>query len=317
MKKKKSPALEIWRRFRKNPLALVGLGILAVLFIVTALAWVGVISPEADGHPGYNQQRWGAEYRLQLPSRQYIFGTDNLGRDIFARIAHGGRFSLSVGFAVVTLSMTLGVTLGSIAGFYSGVTDNIIMRFIDILLAIPGILLAVAIVAALGPTLTNIMIAVGVNSVPAYARQMRAQVVTYKDQEFVEAARSVGASDFRILRKHILPNSLAPIIVEASMGMAGAILSVAGLSFIGIGIQAPQPEWGAMLSDGRNFILVEDAWHLTVFPGLAIALIIFSLNLIGDGLRDALDPKLRSGGFSKKRFLKIMSARKEGSYGKA
>lgn len=305
IKKKQWPALEIWRRFVKNPLALVGLGIF--IFLIALGVFAPLISPATEQFPGYNLQDWSVV--RQSPSADFWFGTDQFGRDVFARIAYGARVSLTVGLIVVSIAMTVGVTLGAIAGYYGGVADNIIMRIIDIILAIPSILLAISVAAALGPGLTNVMIAVGINAIPAYARQMRAQVVSYKEQEFVEAARSIGASNVRIVLRHILPNSLAPIIVEASMGMAFAILAAAGLSFIGVGLQPPTPEWGAMLSDGRQFILVEGNWHLTVFPGLAIALVIFSLNLIGDGLRDALDPKLRSGGFSKRRFLKIVKAR--------
>jgi peptide/nickel transport system permease protein len=195
--------------------------------------------------------------------------------------------------------MTIGVTLGSIAGFYGGLIDNVIMRLIDIVLAIPALLMAIAIAAALGPGLVNVMIAVGLNAIPAYGRIVRAQVLQIREQEFVEAARSLGANDFRLIRKHILPNCMAPIIVEATMGMAMAIAVAAALSFIGVGLQPPVPEWGAMLSDGRQF-LIAGYWHLTVFPGLMIALIVFALNMMGDGLRDALDPRLRTASVTKK-----------------
>jgi len=198
---------------------------------------------------------------------------------------------LQVGFVTIIFSVALGGLLGALAGFYGGLIDNIIMRFTDIILAIPNILLAIAVVAALGNDLINIMIAVGVGSMPQYARILRASVLTLRDQEFVEAARASGANDFRLITRHIIPNALAPIIVQATLGVAGAILVVAGLSFIGIGLQPPTPEWGAMLSTGRTYL--RDFPHMTTFPGLAIMIVILGLNMFGDGLRDALDPKLK------------------------
>ncbi|MCL2415279.1 MAG: ABC transporter permease [Defluviitaleaceae bacterium] len=299
-KKKQSRFKEIWKRFKRNPLAMVGL-VIIILLIILALS-ADLISPSDGVVPGYNLQNWGNA--RQFPSFENLLGTDHLGRDVLARIAHGARISLAVGLVVVTISMSAGLILGSLAGFYGGHVDNVIMRIIDIMLAVPTLLLAIAIAAVLGGGLFNVMIAVGIGGIPGYARIVRAQVLTLREQEFVEAARSCGASDFRLIRRHILPNCMAPIIVEASMGMAGAIMSAAALSFIGIGLQPPTPEWGAMLSEGRAWLLA-GFWHLTVFPGLAIALIIFSLNMMGDGLRDALDPKLRSAGFSNRKFRKI------------
>jgi len=298
--KKRGRFGEIWKRFKKNPLAIVGLVIIFIMFIMAATA--DLIAPSDGVFPGYNLQDWGNT--RQFPSSENWFGTDDLGRDVFSRIVHGSRISLAVGFVVISIGLFVGIPLGAIAGYYGGMSDNIIMRFIDILLAVPNILLAIAISAALGPSIMNVMIAVGIGAIPIYARTVRAQVLAIKGQEFVEAAHAAGASNFRIIRKHILPNCMAPVIVEASMGMAGAIMAAAGLSFIGLGAQAPTPEWGAMLADGRLRMLA-GYWHLTLFPGLMIALIIFALNMMGDGLRDALDPKLRSGGFSKKRFKKI------------
>jgi len=303
--KKRSQFGEIWKRFKKNPLAIVGLIIIFLMFMMAATA--DLMAPSDGTFPGYNLQDWGNA--RQFPSAENWFGTDDLGRDVFSRIVHGSRISLMVGFVVISIGLSLGIPLGAIAGFYGGMSDNIIMRFIDILLAVPNILLAIAIAAALGSAdIMNVMIAVGIGAIPIYARTVRAQVLALKGQEFVEAARAAGASDFRIIRRHILPNCMAPVIVEASMGMAGGIMAAAGLSFIGLGAQAPTPEWGAMLSDGRLRMLA-GYWHLTLFPGLMIALIIFALNMMGDGLRDALDPKLRSGGFSKKRFRKIQLAK--------
>jgi len=302
--KKKSMLKEIWKRFRRNPLAMGGLFVMIIMILLALFA--GIIAPGDGVSPGYNRQDWSNA--RQFPNSENIFGTDELGRDVFARIAHGSRISLTVGLVVVSISMFFGVALGSIAGYYGGITDNVIMRVVDVILAVPNILMAIAIAATLGPGMMNVMIAVGIGAIPGYARQTRAQVLSLKEQEFVEAARSVGAGDLRIIRKHILPNALAPVIIEASMGMAGAILAAAGLSFIGIGLQAPVPEWGAMLADGRRLMLA-GFWHLTLFPGLSIALVIFALNMIGDGLRDAIDPKLRSGGFSQKRFKRILRQR--------
>ena len=304
--KKRGQFAEIWHRFKKNPLAIIGLCIIILMIALALLA--PVLAPGDDFTPGYNLQDWGNV--RQFPSADHIFGTDHLGRDVFSRIAHGARISLLVGVVAITIGVTFGMTIGSIAGYYGGIVDNVFMRIIDIILAIPSILLAIAIVAAIGTGMFPVMIAVGFNAIPIYARTVRAQILAQRDQEFVEAARASGADDFRIVFKHILPNCMAPVIVEASMGMAGAILSAAGLSFIGIGLQPPVPEWGAMLSEGRQFMLA-GYWHLTIFPGLMIALIIFALNMMGDGLRDALDPKLRSASFSKRKFRRLQLQRAE------
>ncbi|MCL2593178.1 MAG: ABC transporter permease, partial [Defluviitaleaceae bacterium] len=235
-KKKRSQLHEVWRRFRKNRTAMGGLIVMVLLVLMAIFA--GVIAPGDGVNPGYDIQ--DLSRRLEFPSRQHIMGTDNLGRDIFARIVHGSRISLQVGFVVVSISMVAGVALGAIAGFYHKI-DNIIMRFIDILLAIPNILLAISIAAALRPGLISVMIAVGIGAIPGYARIVRASVVSVREQEFIEAARSIGAKDFRLIRKHILPNCMAPIVVQATMGMAGAISAAAALSFIGLGLQVPIP----------------------------------------------------------------------------
>lgn len=281
-KKKRSQWVAVWKRLKRNKAAMIGLGILVIL-IFTAI-FANIIA-----RYGYDDQ--ALENRLQAPSAAHWFGTDNFGRDIFSRIVFGSRFSLQVGFIAVGIGAIAGGALGAISGFYGGKLDNGIMRLMDVLLAIPGILLAISIVASLGPGLTNVMIAVGIGAIPGYARIVRASVLTVRDQEFVEAARAVGTNDFRIVMKHIIPNAMAPIIVQATLGVAGAILSAAGLSFIGLGIQPPSPEWGAMLSEGRQFL--RDHPHVTTFPGLAIMITIFALNLLGDGLRDALDPRLK------------------------
>ena len=281
--KKRSQWLEVWRRLRQSNSALVGLAIIGIL--VFSAIFAEVIAP-------YHFDDQDLMRTLLSPSREHILGTDNFGRDIFSRIVYGSRVSLQVGFIAVGISLITGGLLGAIAGYYGGRLDNVIMRGIDILLAIPPILLAISIVASLGPGLRNVMIAVGIASIPTYARIVRASVITIKDQEFIEAARAIGANDVRIIAKHIMPNSMAPIIVQGTLGVANAILAAAGLSFIGLGIQPPTPEWGAMLSQGRQFI--RDYWHMTTFPGIAIMTTIFGLNLLGDGLRDALDPRLKN-----------------------
>lgn len=281
--RKKSQLKEIWKRLKKSKLALVGFVILIILLIVAIFA--NVIAP-------YDYAKQNLQNTFQFPCAAHIFGTDEFGRDIFSRVVYGTRISLSVGFIAVGIAAFIGGILGAVAGYYGGKADNIVMRFMDVLLAIPQILLAISIVAALGSGLQNLMIAVGISSIPGYARIVRASVLSIKDQEFVEAAKAAGSSDLRIIFHHIIPNSMAPIIVQATLGVAIAILTAAGLSFIGLGIQPPTPEWGSMLSGGRQYI--RDYWYMTLFPGLAIVITIFALNVLGDGLRDALDPKLKN-----------------------
>ncbi len=280
--KKYSKAAETWRLLRKNRFAMLGLFILVIL-VLTAI-FADVIAP-------YPYDEVQLTKKFLTPSFEHIMGTDNYGRDIFSRIVFGARISMQVGFIAVGIAAVIGGALGAISGYYGKFIDNAIMRVVDVLLAIPGTLLAIAITAAFGGGLTNVMIAVGISSIPSYVRIVRASVMSVREQEFVEAARATGASDFRIIFLHILPNSLSPLIVQATLGVAGAILSAAGLSFIGLGISPPTPEWGAMLSEGRSFFTQYP--HVVMFPGLAIMTTIFALNLFGDGLRDALDPKLK------------------------
>ena len=282
--KKRSMALEIWRRLRKNKMAMLGLVILVMLSLTAIFADV-----IADYDTKVIAQ--DIKNRLQGPSMEHWCGTDEFGRDIFARLVHGSRVSLVVGLISVSISLLMGGALGAIAGYYGGRVDNVIMRIMDIFLAVPSILLAMTIVAALGTSLINVMLAIGVSGIPGYARIVRASVMSIKDQEFVEASRAIGAKSPTTIFREILPNCLAPIIVQATLSVAGAILSTASLSFIGLGVQPPSPEWGAMLSGGRNYL--RDALHLTLFPGLAIVITILALNLLGDGLRDALDPRLK------------------------
>ena len=281
--KKRSQLKEIWRRFRRNKQAMVGMCML--LLMIFSAIFASVISP-------YDPLQQDIINRLQPPSAAHFFGTDELGRDIFSRILYGSRISLTVGLIAVSISSVVGCALGAIAGYYGGVLHNVIMRCTDVLMAIPSILLNISIVAALGTGLQNVMIAIGISSVPAYCRIMRASLLSLKDQEFVDASRAAGASDPYIILNHILPNSLAPLIVQATLKIGGAILSCASMSFIGLGIVPPTPEWGAMLSTGRDFL--RDAPHLTAFPGMAIMFAVFAMNLMGDGLRDALDPKLKN-----------------------
>lgn len=281
--KKRSQLVETWRRLKRSKMAMAGLFIICTLFFTAIFA--DIITP-------YHYAKQNLKETFQYPSLKHPFGTDDFGRDIFSRIVYGARISLQVGFLSVGIAIVIGGLLGAVAGFYGGKLDQMIMRTMDVLLSIPSILLAISIVAALGPGLTNLMIAVGISSIPAYARIVQASVLSIREHEFVEAARAVGSSDVRIIFKHILPNCLAPIIVQGTLGVATAIIIAAALSFIGLGIQPPVPEWGAMLSGGRSFI--RNYWFMTVFPGLAIMVAVFGLNLLGDGLRDALDPRLKN-----------------------
>lgn len=280
--KKYSFTRDTFQRLKRNKLAVIGIIILAILILGCVLA--PVIAPY-----DYAEQLFEDAY--MKPCAKHIFGTDEFGRDIFSRILHGGRLSLVIGFVSVGIAIVVGGLLGAVAGYFGKSVDNIIMRFMDLLMSIPQLLLAIAITAALGSSMLNLMIAIGISTIPGYSRIVRASVLSIRDQEFVEAARAVGTSDLTIILKHIIPNCLAPIIVQATLDVAICILSAAGMSFIGIGLQPPSPEWGAMLSDARYYI--RDFSYMAFFPGMAIALTIFSLNVIGDGLRDALDPKLR------------------------
>ncbi|MCI6887427.1 MAG: ABC transporter permease [Lachnospiraceae bacterium] len=282
--KKRSMAVEIWQRLTRNKMAMLGLAILVILAL-------GAIFADVIADYDTKVIAQNISERLQGPSAAHWFGTDEFGRDIFARILHGSRVSLVVGLISVSVSLILGGSLGAFAGYYGGRVDMIIMRIMDIFLAVPSILLAITIVAALGTNLVNVMLAIGISGIPSFARIVRAAVLSVKDQEFVESARAIGTSNATIIFREILPNCMAPIIVQATLSVASAILSTASLSFIGLGVQPPAPEWGAMLSSGRNFL--RDAMHLTLFPGLAIVVTILALNLLGDGLRDALDPRLK------------------------
>ncbi len=280
--KKKSQAQEVWHRFKKNHLALLGLALIIIMILVVTFA--DFIAPY-----GFDDQDYMST--MLPPSLEHLCGTDNVGRDIFSRLLFGGRVSLTIGIISVGIGLIVGGAMGAIAGYYGGKLDNFLMRIIDILMAIPSVILAISICAALGPGLVNTMIAVGISSIPNYARILRSSILSIKQQEYVEAARAIGASNNRIIGKHIVPNSLSGLIVQASMGVGRAIISAASMSFIGLGIQPPNPEWGAMLSAGRTYF--QNYPHMVLFPGIAIFLAVLSMNLIGDGLRDALDPRLK------------------------
>ncbi len=282
VRKKQSFMKETWLRLKQNRVAMFGLIVLIILILCAIFA--DIIAPY-----GYDDQ--DISRANQFPSSEHWFGTDNFGRDILSRVIYGSRISLQVGLISVSIAVLIGGILGAVAAYYGGRVDNVIMRFMDVLLAIPGMLLAIAIAAALGPGLNNMMIAIAIGSVPGFSRVVRASVLTVRDEEFVEAARSSGANDLRIIFYHILPNAIAPLIVQATLGVAGAILSAAALSFLGLGITPPTPEWGSMLSAARQYM--RNYWYMSVFPGLAIMITVYALNVLGDGLRDALDPKLR------------------------
>lgn len=282
-KKSRGQFAMIMKSLKRNKMAMLGLIILVILVLVAIFA---------DFLAPYSYEKQDLQNAFQSPSSEHIFGTDEFGRDILSRIIYGARISLMVGFISVGIALIIGSILGAIAGFYGGGLDNAIMRLMDVLLAIPQILLAIAIVAALGPGLINLMIAVGISSIPSYARIVRASVMTIRGEEYIEAARASGTSDCKIIIKHILPNCMAPVIVQVTLGIASAILSAAGLSFIGLGITPPDPEWGSMLSGAKDYI--RGYSYMSIFPGLAIIITVLSLNLLGDGLRDALDPKLKN-----------------------
>lgn len=282
--KKQNQTKEIWDRLKKNKTSVLGLVIISFIIILSILSGF-IYDYETDI---INQD---ISQRLQSPSSEHFFGTDELGRDIFARIIYGSRTSLSIGFITVAFALLVGGIFGSVAGYYGGYVDNFIMRIMDIFLAIPGTLFAITIVAALGTSTVNLMIALSISSIPRFARIVRSSVMVVRDVEFIEAAKAIGANNFRIITQHVIPNSLAPVIVQTTLTVATIILTIAGLSFLGLGVSAPQPEWGAMLSSARTYM--REYSYMTLFPGLAIMITILSLNLLGDGLRDALDPRLK------------------------
>lgn len=283
--KKRSQLRSIWMRFCKNKLAMVG------LFMLLFLAFLAIT---ADIWFDYDTQviAQNIPIKNQSPSAEHWFGTDQYGRDIFARVVHGTRISLVVGFVTAGIGLLFGAVVGATAGYYGGRIDNILMRIMDIFLAIPSMLLALVIVAALGQGLDKLLIATGIAQIPRFARITRSAILTLKGQEFIEAAKACGTKDRRIIAKHILPNAMGPIIVQLTLSIAMSILTVASLSFVGLGISPPTPEWGSMLSQSKE--LMRHYPHLAVMPGVAIVFAVMSFNLIGDGLRDALDPRLKN-----------------------
>lgn len=283
--KKKSQIGSIWQRYKKNKLAMAGLFLLILLIVLAIMA--PLFANYQEDVVSQNMS-----IRLQSPNKDNILGTDHYGRDIFGRILFGARISLSVGLASVLISSTLGLLIGSVAGYYGGAIDNILMRIMDVLLAIPSIFLAITIVAALGPGLINLLIAISISYVPGFSRIVRSSVLSIKNQEFIEAARACGTKDSRIILKHIIPNAVGPIIVQVTLSIARAIIHVSSLSFLGLGIKAPMPEWGSMLAEGKSYM--GEYQYLVIIPGIAIVMSVMALNLIGDGLRDALDPRLKN-----------------------
>jgi len=285
LEKKNSQMRQVWRHLRKNKTAMFGLFI--IIIVVGSALFADVI---ADYDTKVIKQN--AKEIFQSPSAKHFFGTDSYGRDIFARIIHGSRRSLSIGLVSTVIGASLGVLIGATAGYYGGKIDEIIMRILDVQMSIPPLLLALAIVAALGPGLRNLLIAITISMAPGFARVVRAVVLSIADEEFVEAAKACGTKDYKIIFIHILPNAIGPIIVQTTMAIAGMILAGAGLSYIGMGIQPPDPEWGAMLAQAQNSM--RQYPYLVFFPGISLILTSLAFNLLGDGLRDALDPKLRS-----------------------
>jgi peptide/nickel transport system permease protein len=272
-----------WPLFKKalsNPLALAGFIIIVLIFILAMLA--PLIAP-------YDPNEINVKAILLGPSMQHWMGTDGLGRDVLSRMLHGGRISLLVGLVAVGISTLIGILLGAIAGFYRGWVDVLIMRLVDVMLSIPSFFLILAVIAFLTPSIINIMIVIGLTSWMGVTRLVRAEFLSLCEREYVMASRTLGARDYRLIFKHLLPNSLTPIIVSAVLGVAGAVLMESGLSFLGLGVQAPQASWGNILTDGKEYI--QFAWWLSLFPGLAILITVLGYNLLGEGLRDALDPR--------------------------
>lgn len=273
---------EVWYSLKRNRRAMFGLIFIILLTVVAIFA---------DQIAPYGMREQNLSNALQFPNATHWLGTDDLGRDVLSRIIYGTRISLTVGVSAVMVALIVGGILGVIAGYYKGWIDTLIMRFCDVLLSIPSILLAIAIVASLGSSLQNLIIAIGIANIPVFARIIRSGVISVKEQEFIEAGEALGANDARIIFKHIIPNIMSPIIVQSSMGVATAILSAVGLGFIGLGLEASIAEWGTMLNSGRGYIRTH--YYLTLYPGLVIMLTVLSFNLLGDGLRDAIDPKMR------------------------
>lgn len=282
--KRQSRILEIWRRLKKNKIAVISLFVIIAIFIVALLA--PVLAP----YP-YDYQDYDSEPFVQF-TKEHPLGTDRLGRDLLSRLLYGSRQSLEIGVVSTAIAATLGIIIGSISGYYGGWTDTIIMRLLDIFQGIPMFLLTVTLAAVLGPNLRNAILAIAISSIPGYARLMRASILTVCENEYIEAAKSINVNDARMIRKHVIPNAISPLIVSITMSLGTAILSGAGLSFIGLGVQPPIPEWGGMISEARDFL--RDHLFLSLYPGLCVMITVLAFNLLGDGLRDALDPRQRT-----------------------
>ena len=281
--KKRSRSAETWRRLKKNKVAMVSLCVLIAIIAVSVLA--PIVAP-------YDYAETDKQNTMAGSSREHLLGTDRLGRDILSRLIWGGRQSLQMGIIAVLIAAVAGIIIGSIAGYFGGWVDNLLMRLLDIYQSIPMMLLCITFAAILGPSLRNAIIAIGISMVPAFARMMRASILTVRESEYIEAAICCNATNRMIIMKNIIPNAISPIIVNITMSIGGAVLSGAGLSFIGLGVEAPMAEWGAMISDARNYI--RSAPQLALYPGICIMLTVLAFNLLGDGLRDALDPRLKN-----------------------
>ena len=281
--KKKSRILDTWHQLKKNKLAVISLFLLVAIFIIAIIA--PVIAP-------YGYDEVDSKNVMAGSSKEHWLGTDRLGRDVLSRLLYGASQSLQMGIIAILVSAVAGIFIGAIAGYFGGWLDNLLMRLLDIYQSIPMFLLCITFAAVLGPSLRNAIIAIGISMVPGFARLMRSSILTVRDQEYIEAAKCCNASNTRIILKHIIPNAIAPMIVNITMSIGGAVLSGAGLSFIGLGVQAPMAEWGAMISDARNYL--RQNGELALYPGICIMICVLAFNILGDGLRDALDPRLKN-----------------------
>ncbi|MCD7846078.1 MAG: ABC transporter permease [Oscillospiraceae bacterium] len=283
--KKRSYFGEIWHRLKKNPVAMVCLVFLAVLIL--AVVFANFIAP-------YDYAEADLTLRFALPSAEHIMGCDEQGRDLFSRLLYGGRYSLMVALIAVAIGIVVGMVVGALCGFFGGGLDSVLMRLMDVIMAIPGLMLAICVSVALGSGVFNTALAIAVGTIPIIARQLRGSTLLIRSQEYIEAAQSFGEGYFRIIMRHVIPNTLAPIIVQASLYLGGSIMAIAGLSFLGLGVQPPTPEWGNILNTGLDYIYqFSTRWHVIVFPAMFIILTMLAFNLLGDGLRDAMDPRMR------------------------
>ena len=276
---------EVWHRLKKNPIAMICLCFLVVMIL--CIIFADVLSP-------YDYAAQDLTQRFQLPSKAHWMGTDNYGRDLLTRLLVGGRYSLLIAILSVAIGIVFGMIIGALCGYFGKVTDSVLMRIMDVIMSIPGMMLAICISVSLGSGVFNTALALAVGTIPMIARQLRSSTMLINGQEYIEAARSFGESDFKIIMTHIIPNTLAPIIVQTSLYIGGAIMGIAGLSFLGLGVQPPTPEWGNILNNGLDYVYdFATRWHTIVFPALFIVLAELAFNLLGDGLRDAMDPRMR------------------------